>query len=173
MMLGKSAQRLLLPVDPRFLWGSLLVAMVLNLLPLGRITWMPDFLLLALAFWCLHQPHHIGVLVACVFGLVMDVHRTTLLGTHALVYAAVAYVVYLLHRRLPQFRPHWQALQLFGVFLAGHGLLWLLQLAAGGRWPGPGLWLAPILETVLWPVLDLVLLAPQRRAPDRDLTRTL
>ena len=173
MILGKGAQRLLLPVDPRFLWGSLLVAMLLNLMPFGRVTWMPDFLLLALVFWCLHQPHHVGVLVACFFGLVMDVHRTTLLGTHALVYSAVAYVIYLLHRRLPQFGSHWQALQLFGVFAAAHALLWLLQLASGGRWPGWGLLLAPVLETVLWPVLDGVLLAPQRRAPDRDLTRPL
>ena len=173
MMLGKGAQRLLLPVDLRFLWGSLLVAMMLSLMPLGRVTWMPDFLLLALVFWCLHQPHHVGVLVACAFGLVMDVHRTTLLGTHALVYAAAAYVTYLLHRRLPLFKTHWQALQLFGVFAAAHGLLWLLQLANGGRWPGPGLLLAPMLEAVLWPVLDRVLLAPQRRAPDRDLTRPL
>lgn len=173
MMLGREEQRLLLPVDIRFLWGSLLVALLLNLLPLGRITWMPDFLLMVLVFWCLHQPRHIGVLVACGFGLLMDVHRSTLLGMHALVYAAVAYVVYLLHRRLPLFRPHWQALQLFGIFMAAHALLWLLRLASGGHWPGSGLWWAPALETLLWPVLDWALLAPQRRAPDRDLTRPL
>ena len=89
-MFGREAQRLLLPVDIRFMWGSLLAALLLNLLPLGRITWMPDFLLLALVFWCLHEPRHIGVLVACGLGLIMDVHRTTLLGMHALVYAAVA-----------------------------------------------------------------------------------
>ena len=50
-MFGRGAQRLLLPVDIRFMWGSLLAALLLNLLPLGRITWMPDFLLLALVFW--------------------------------------------------------------------------------------------------------------------------
>lgn len=173
MMFGREAQRLLLPVDIRFMWGSLLAALLLNLLPLGRITWMPDFLLLTLVFWCLHEPRHVGVLVACGFGLIMDVHRTNLLGMHALVYAAAAYVAYLLHRRLLLFKVHWQALQLFGVFMAAHGLLWLLYLAGGGQWPGAGLWWAPVLEAVLWPILDRVLLAPQRRAPDRDLTRPL
>jgi rod shape-determining protein MreD len=172
-MLGKGARHLLLPVDLRFLWGSLLVSLMLNLLPLGRITWMPDFLLLALVFWCLHQPRHVGVLVACGFGLIMDVHRTSLLGTHMLAYGAAAYVVYLLHRRLPLFRAHWQALQLSGVFVATHGLLWLLHLASGGHWPGAGLLFAPVLEALLWPLLDRVLLAPQRRAPDRDVTRPL
>ena len=172
-MLGKGARHLLLPVDLRFLWGSLLVSLMLNLLPLGRITWMPDFLLLALVFWCLHQPRHVGVLVACGFGLIMDVHRTSLLGTHMLAYGAAAYVVYLLHRRLPLFSAHWQALQLSGVFVATHGLLWLLHLASGGHWPGAGLLFAPVLEALLWPLLDRVLLAPPRRAPDRDVTRPL
>ena len=172
-MLGKGARHLLLPVDLRFLWGSLLGAVMLNLLPLGRLTGMPDFLLLALVFWCLHQPRHVGVLVACGFGLIMDVHRTSLLGTHMLAYGAAAYVVYLLHRRLPLFSAHWQALQLSGVFVATHGLLWLLHLASGGHWPGAGLLLAPVLEALLWPLLDRVLLAPQRRAPDRDVTRPL
>ena len=172
-MLGKGARHLLLPVDLRFLWGSLLVSLMLNLLPLGRITWMPDFLLLALVFWCLHQPRHVGVLVACGFGLIMDVHRTSLLGTHMLAYGAAAYVVYLLHRRLSLFSAHWQALQLSGVFVATHGLLWLLHLASGGHWPGAGLLFAPVLEALLWPLLDRVLLAPQRRAPDRDVTRPL
>jgi len=172
-MLGKGARHLLLPVDLRFLWGSLLVSLMLNLLPLGRITWMPDFLLLALVFWCLHQPRHVGVLVACGFGLIMDVHRTSLLGTHMLAYGAAAYVVYLLHRRLPLFSAHWQALQLSGVFVATHGLLWLLHLASGGHWPGAGLLFATVLEALLWPLLDRVLLAPQRRAPDRDVTRPL
>ena len=76
-------------------------------------------------------------------------------------------------RRLLLFKAHWQALQLFAIFMAAHGLLWLLYLAGGGQWPGAGLWWAPVLETILWPILDRVLLAPQRRAPDRDLTRPL
>ena len=129
--------------------------------------------LLALVFWCLHQPRHVGVLVACGFGLIMDVHRTSLLGTHMLAYGAAAYVVYLLHRRLPLFRAHWQALQLSGVFVATHGLLWLLHLASGGHWPGAGLLFAPVLEALLWPLLDRVLLAPQRRAPNPDANRPL
>ncbi|MDO5653035.1 MAG: rod shape-determining protein MreD [Brachymonas sp.] len=173
MILGKKTQHLLLPVDLRFLWLTLFVALLLNLLPSGRVLWMPDFLLVALAFWGLHQPRHAGVLVAFVFGLTMDVHRTTLLGMHALAYSAMAYITFLLHRRLQHFRPHWQALQMFGLFLGTHALLWLLRLATGGHWPGAGLLLAPVIEALLWPLLDMLLLAPQRRAPDRDLTRPL
>ena len=60
-----------------------------------------------------------------------------------------------------------------GVFVAAHALLWVLQLASGGNWPGAGLLLAPLFEALLWPLWALVLLAPQRRAPDSDATRPL
>ncbi|MEO7548476.1 MAG: rod shape-determining protein MreD, partial [Ramlibacter sp.] len=33
--------------------------------------------------------------------------------------------------------------------------------------------LAPLIESLLWPVVSVVLLAPQRRAPDPDENRPL
>ena len=173
MMPSKGAQRLLLPVNPWFMYGSLCVAMVLAMLPLGRITWLPDFLLLTLVFWSVQQPQYVGVLLAFACGLLMDAHRTTLLGTHALAYSCAAYLAFLLHLRVRLFRLHWQALQMAGVFVAAHALLWVLQLASGGNWPGAGLLLAPLFEALLWPLWALVLLAPQRRALDSDATRPL
>ena len=44
-------QELLQPVNPVFIALSLLVALALNVLPLGRIPWVPDMVLLLLAFW--------------------------------------------------------------------------------------------------------------------------
>ena len=41
---------LLLPVNPLFIWLSLLGALVLNLLPWGRWAGIPDFLAVALVF---------------------------------------------------------------------------------------------------------------------------
>ena len=174
MMLGnKGAQRLLLPVKPWFMYGSICVALLLNMLPLGRTIWLPDFLLLTLVFWSLHQPHYVGVLLSFACGLLMDVHQTTLLGMHGLAYSCAAYLAFLLHLRVRLMRPHWQALQMSGVFVLTHALLWVLRLASGGNWPGMGLFLAPLFETLLWPVWSLLLLAPQRRAPDSDATRPL
>jgi rod shape-determining protein MreD len=46
-------------------------------------------------------------------------------------------------------------------------------MMAGGTFPGWPLLLAPVLEAVLWPVASVILLAPQRRAPDRDANRPL
>lgn len=166
-------QQLLLPVRPSYIVGTLLAALMLNLLPFGRAPWAPDFLLVTMALWCLYQPARVGVGVAFCLGLVMDVHATTLLGIHALAYSVMASTVLLLHRRLQWFHPFTQALQMAAVFVAVHALTWVLSMASGGQFPGWELLGAPVAETLLWLPVSMILLAPQRRAPDRDLTRPL
>jgi rod shape-determining protein MreD len=49
----------------------------------------------------------------------------------------------------------------------------LLRMLGGGSFPGWSLLLAPLLEAALWPLANIVLLAPQRMAPDPDKTRPL
>ena len=48
-----------------------------------------------------------------------------------------------------------------------------VRLLAGDMFPGWWLLLAPVLEALLWPLVTLLLLAPQRRAPDPDQNRPL
>ena len=54
-----------------------------------------------------------------------------------------------------------------------YAIVLLVLLAAGDGLPGWGVVLAPFLEALLWPVVSVMLLAPQRRAPDRDANRPL
>jgi len=54
-----------------------------------------------------------------------------------------------------------------------HLVALLVRLAVGDAWPGWPYLLAPLAETLLWPLATLLLLAPQRRAPDRDANRPL
>jgi rod shape-determining protein MreD len=49
----------------------------------------------------------------------------------------------------------------------------LVRLAVGGMFPGWWMVAAPLFEAALWPVATLLLLAPQRRAPDPDQNRPL
>ena len=71
MILPRAADQLLLPANPVFIGLSLLVAMALNLLPMGRHPAQPDLLALVLVFWNVHQPRRVGVGAAFVFGLMM------------------------------------------------------------------------------------------------------
>lgn len=164
---------LLLPVNPFFMWATLLLALVINLLPLGRAPAMPDVLAVALVFWNVHQPRRVGVGAAFVFGLFMDVHDGALLGQHALAYTLLSYFAITVHRRLLWFTVGSQAVQILPLFVAAHLVSLLVRLIAGAGFPGWSLLAAPLLEAALWPLAHGLLLAPQRRPPDRDKNRPL
>lgn len=172
-MIMRPGQPLLLPASPVFIWGSMLVALMLNMLPIGRTPWMPDLLALTLVFWAVHQPLRVGVGAAFVFGLAMDVHQASLLGQHALAYTALSFFAITIHRRLLWFTVPSQAVQVFPLFAAAHGISLVVRLILGGIFPGWNIFLAPVFEALLWPVASIVLLAPQRRAPDPDENRPL
>ena len=116
MIMRPGHQQLLLPVNPLFLWASLIVALLINLVPLGRAAWLPDLLALAIVFWSVHQPARIGIGAAFMFGLLMDVHQTALLGQHALSYTTLGFFAIMVHRRLLWYPLLSQALQVLPLF---------------------------------------------------------
>lgn len=172
-MIMRPGQQLLLPAQPFFIWSSLIAAMVLNMVPLGRTPWMPDLLALVLVFWSVHQPLRVGIGVAFFFGIAMDVHQSALLGQHALAYTALSFFAITIHRRLLWFSVPSQAVQVLPLFVAAHAIELIIRMLAGGVFPGLGVLLAPLLESLLWPVVSVILLLPQRRAPDPDANRPL
>lgn len=172
-MIMRPGDPLLLPANPLFIAVSLLLALTLNLLPLGRFPAAPDPLALVIVFWAVHQPRRVGIFVAFAFGLAMDVHQGALLGQHALAYTLLCFGAIAMHRRLLWFDLLTQALQVLPLFLLAQVVMLVVRLAAGGMFPGWTLWLAPLLQALLWPLVSLLLLAPQRRPPDPDQNRPL
>ncbi|MGE5452931.1 MAG: rod shape-determining protein MreD [Acidobacteriota bacterium] len=164
---------LLMPANPVFIWVSLLLAFCINLFPWGRWAGVPDVLAVAVVFWNVHQPRRVGVGAAFLFGIIMDVHQGALLGQHALAYTLLSFFAITIHRRLLWFSTGSQALQVMPLFVAGHAVSVLVRMLAGSAFPGWGVVLAPMLESLMWPVATWVLLAPQRRPPDRDKNRPL
>ena len=173
MIMRPGQAQLLLPVSPLFIGFSLVAALMLNMLPLGRTAWMPDLLALVLVFWSVHQPARVGLGAAFVFGLVMDVHQSALLGQHALSYATLSFLAIMVHRRLLWYSLPLQALQLTWLFLASHLIELAIRMIAGGVFPGWTLLAAPLAEAALWPLATWLLLAPQRRTPEPDANRPL
>lgn len=173
MIMPRAADQLLLPANPWFIGLTLVIAMMIDMVPAGRIAGMPDVLAVVLVFWGVHQPRRIGVLWAFIFGLAIDVHDGALLGQHALAYSGLSFGAITLHRRLTWFPLFAQAVQVLPLFLAAHALALIVRMLVGGMWPGWGVLLAPVFEAALWPVASFLLLAPQRRAPDRDAHRPL
>jgi rod shape-determining protein MreD len=172
-MIMRPGQQLLLPANPLFIWFSLVLSLLVNMLPLGRTPWMPDLLAITLVFWSVHQPLRVGIGAAFVFGILMDVHQAALLGQHALAYTALSFFAITIHRRLLWFTVPSQAVQVLPLFLASHAIELAIRMVGGGMFPGVSFLLAPVIEAALWPVVSIILLAPQRRAPDPDENRPL
>ena len=176
-MIMPRGQQLLLPANPWFIWGSLITALALNMLQnmglWGRAAWAPDLVAVVLVFWAIHQPLRVGVGTAFLLGLAMDVHQSALLGQHALAYSAVSFLAIGIHRRILWFSVPSQATQVLPLFVAAHLLTMALRLLGGDVFPGWTVVLAPAIEALLWPVVTVLLLMPQRQAPDRDANRPL
>jgi rod shape-determining protein MreD len=176
-MIMRPGQQLLLPASFWFIWGSLIAALLLNML-LSTIfgsssLWLPDFLSVVLVFWNVTQTRRVNIGIAFVFGLLMDVHNSSLLGEHALAYSLLAYFAVSMHRRLSWFSLDGQAIQLCTLFFAAHAVQWGVRWLLGSGLPGWPALGAPILEAVIWPIVATLLLAPQRRAHNPDDTRPL
>ena len=176
-MIMPRGHQLLLPANPLFvaftLVTALLVNMLVNISLVGNAAWMPDFLALVLVFWCVHQPRIVGIGIAFFLGVATDVHQSALLGQHALTYTALGFFATVIQRRLLWFTVPSQAMQVLPLFAVAHALELMVRMMSGALFPGWPIFLAPLLEAVLWPVVSVFLLAPQRRAPNPDANRPL
>ena len=173
MQTSYSSSRILLPVRPWFIASTLLIALLLNFLPTANWPGVPDWVALALVFWCVREPRRVGMGLAFLFGLAMDVADASLLGQHALAYVLVAYGASSLSRRILWFPLGQQALQVFPLLL----LVQLVQLGVrtivGADFPGITYFVGPCLAALLWPLLTFVLLLPQHQPVDHDANRPL
>ncbi|HYD81611.1 MAG TPA: rod shape-determining protein MreD [Paucimonas sp.] len=164
---------ILLPVNPVFIVFSLMAAFVLNLLPWGQWVGVPDFVALALVFWSIHQPRKVGIGIAFLMGLLMDVHDASLLGQNALAYTLLSYFAIMIHRRVLWFPLVTQALHVLPLLLLAQVVQLTVRLVVSGRFPGWFHFAESLVAALLWPIATMILLAPQRRAIDRDETRPI
>lgn len=173
-MIMPAGKPLLLPVNPRFIALSLVMALLVNML-LGLLgqAWLPDVLAVVLVFWTVYQPRRLGMFTAFLLGLALDVHESALLGQNALSYVCMSYMATLIHRRIQWFPLREQTLQVLPLFVAAALLEWITRLIADDAWPHWSQLLSPLLQTALWPLLGALLLAPQRRPFERDDIRPL
>ena len=173
-MIMERGRPLLARVNPTFIWFSLFVALILHMLiGLGNFFWTPDLLAMTLVFWSVHQPRRVGMGAAFIFGLMMDVHESTLLGQNALAYTLLCFGAVLMHRRLLWFPVQQQAIQVLPLFALATLAEWLIRLTAGHALANWSLLLAPLIRALLWPMLSTLLLIPQRRDHSSPLNRTL
>jgi rod shape-determining protein MreD len=173
-MIMPAGRQLLLPANPRFIAFTLILGLLLHMLfGLTGWNWLPDVLAIVVVFWNVYQPRRVGVVLAFVLGLALDVHESALLGQNALSYVVLSSIALAVQRRLLWFPLREQALQIVPLFVLAALVEWLTRLIVQDAWPHWSQLLAPFMQAALWPLVGALLLAPQRRAFDPDNIRPL
>ncbi len=158
------------PAGAGVVFVSFVGAYVLTLLPWTG-TWLlarPDFVLLVLLFWTVHQPRSVGQGIAFGLGLLMDVSDSVLLGQHAFAYVLAVYGAQVLRVRILSFHLPEQTLHVLGLTLVSASAMLLLNLLLGADFPGLAFFLSPALTALAWGPVTWVLYAPalrRRREP--------
>lgn len=143
---------------------TLLIALILALLPMpGWMIWLkPAWVLLVLIYWAMVTPARVGVGVAWLTGLMVDLLNGSLLGEHALAYTVVIYFVSRMYIRLRMYPMLQQGLSILFFVLLYQFILFCIQ-GFIGQLPGSNLyWLSSITSMLLWPWL-YVLMRDYRR----------
>ena len=164
-------EEILRPAKPWFVLASLAGGLLLNLVPLQApvMTYRPDFLALVLLYWCIQEPRFVGVGIAWLLGLLMDVGDATLFGQHALAYAVLAYGAEHFRRRVLRF-PLWQqAVQVAALLVLCALIVLFVRFVGGAPLPKWTYLAPPLVGALLWPLVSVLLQTPQR--PSRSGTR--
>jgi len=157
-------EEILRPARPWFIVLTLCLALFANLLPLTgtALALRPDFLALVLLYWCIQEPRFVGVGVAWIVGLMMDVGDGTVFGQHALAYAFLAYAAEYFRRRVLRFPPWQQAVQVAALLLLCAALVLLIRVVGGAPLPRWTYAVPPLVGALLWPFVSVMLQWPQR-----------
>lgn len=155
---------ILLPVKPAFIVFTLLAALIVNLLPWSGLflALKPDFVALAVLYWCIQQPRKVGFTAAWLMGLMMDVADGSLLGQHALAYSVLAFTGIVLHRRVQMFTMKDQILHVIPILLLNDLVVLAVRKFAGADFPGFSYFVGSVIAGAMWPVMCFLLKLPQQ-----------
>lgn len=159
-----------MPAGIGLVFFSFVFAYLLMLLPWSG-AWLlarPDFVLLVLLFWSLHQPRSIGQGVAFFAGLLMDVSDSMLLGQHALAYVIAVFGGQVFRVRILTFHIPEQTLHVLGLTVLATGMMLTLNILLGADFPGFAYFIAPVTTAMLWGPVNWILYLPAVRRRRRD-----
>jgi rod shape-determining protein MreD len=159
-----------LPASVGLVFFSLVIAFLLSILPWSG-TWLlarPDFVVLVLLFWSLHEPRSIGQGVAFALGLLMDVSDSMLLGQHAFAYVIAIFGGQVLRVRILTFGLAEQTLHVLSIMVVTSAVMLLLNLALGADFPGIAYFISPVATALLWGPVNWLLYMPVVRRRRRD-----
>lgn len=144
---------------------TLVIALSLSViaLPTALAILRPEWVAMTVIYWSMALPRRVGLGVAWITGLLLDVLTGSLLGQHALGLTVVAYLSIRAHQRVRVY-PLWQQAIAVGVMLVVYRILLLWVYGITGHAPDQRVYWLPVLTSMLlWPLIYLLLRHIRRR----------
>ena len=137
---------------------TFLAALIIDrvIFPASLGLFRPELVAILVIYWSLMVPHRVGVTVAWVLGLLVDVASGGLLGLSAMVLSLQAYGCLLSYQQV-RVLPRFQQMLFVLVILVVGKVLAVAVLGIAGRLPSLGFWLSLPATVLLWPIVEGVL----------------
>ena len=138
---------------------TVVAAILLSLLPLPEVLmpFKPYWVAMVIIYWSLETHDMIGMGLAFVTGLVLDILSGSLMGMHALSLVVIVFLVGRFRSRLRFFPPWQQALSVLALLVNDRIILIWITILLGEPIPTWRYWLAPLVGMALWPWVFLFL----------------
>ena len=138
--------------------SSFVIAFMLTAMPLPEwaVNWRPAWVAMALIYWCMALPDRIGIGIAWMLGLLLDVQQGTVLGQNALGLSVIAYITLKSYQRLRVF-PLTQQAMMVCLYVLLLQLLTIWIKGAMGLAAQEGFWIPGFTSMLLWPWIFIIL----------------
>ena len=142
------------------IWLTLLIGLCVQIIP-----WSPEYnifkphlLMLIMAYWLIALPHRIGMGVAFLLGIVLDLFSGSLLGIHAFIFSCVAYLLIFKFQLIRNLALWQQSIVIFAVSLCYNLLVFLFQVSIYHTITiSPLILVSSLIDGLLWIVIYLSL----------------
>ena len=144
---------------------SFIIAYMLTAMPLPEwaVNWRPAWVTIVLIYWCLALPERVGIGIAWLSGLFLDVQLGTVFGQNAIALTIIAYVIIKLHKRIRVFPLAQQAMIVCSLLLITQLLaLWIRGMMGfpPQHWT---FWTPAFTSMIIWPWLFIILRDVRRK----------
>lgn len=142
------------------IWLTLLIGLCLQIIPwpLEYNIFKPHLLMLIMAYWLIALPHRIGMGMAFLLGIVLDLFSGSLLGIHAFIFSCVAYLLMFKFQLIRNLALWQQSIIIFAVSLCYNILVFLFQVSIYHTIKiSPLILISSFVDGVLWIVIYLFL----------------
>jgi len=139
--------------------ASFAAAFMLTAMPLPEwaVNWRPAWIAMVLIYWCMALPARVGIGIAWVLGMLLDVQQGTVLGQNALGFAVIAYITLQFHQRIRVFPLTQQAIVVCSYLLLFEFLTLWIRGMMGVPPQSWTFWMPAFTSMLLWPWLFIIL----------------